>query len=151
MADQPARQRHPRRARPLPVSADERRQLESWIRAGTTPQRVVKRARIVLLAADGLAARSIAARLHVSQRTALLWRRRYQKGGPQTLWRDAPGRGRPPTIDDTAVARVRELLASTAPQGGRWSVRGLAKATGLSRASVHRILRASRVDPESDT
>jgi transposase len=125
---------------PLKVSTADRSRLESWVRAGTTPQRVAQRARIVLLAAGGASARAIARRLHVNPRTAMLWRRRYQGEGTETLWRDAPGRGRRPTIDPTASSRVLELLTTRPADGGRWSIRLLANATGLSRASVHRIV-----------
>jgi len=104
---------------------------------------VARRANAVLLAADGLSARSIAKRLRISPRTAALWPRRYVQGGHEALWRDAPGRGRRPSIDPDAVSRVRTLVKTPAPDGSRWSIRGLAKATGLSRATVHRIARGN--------
>jgi transposase len=110
-----------------------------------TPQRVVRRASIVLLAADGASDRAIAQRLRISPHTAALWRRRYEHTGPAILWRDAPGRGRKPSIPPAAATRVRALLGTTEPEGGRWSIRRLAEATGLSRASVHRIVRGSEL------
>jgi len=125
----------------LRLTDAQRKLLNTWARAGTTPQRVARRANAVLLAADGLSARLIAKRLRISPRTAALWPRRYVQGGHETLWRDAPGRGRRPSIDAAAVSRVRTLVKTAAPDGGRWSIRRLAKATGLSRASVHRIVR----------
>ena len=133
------------RARGVKMSDTDRQLLGSWIRAGTTPQRVVTRARIVVLASDGLSARAIAQRLQIAPRTATLWRRRYEQHGAQGLWRDAPGRGRKPSIGADAAARVRALLRTQPPQGDRWSIRELAHATGLSRASVHRIVKAETV------
>ena len=131
-------------ARPeLRLTDAQRKLLNTWARAGTTPQRVARRVNAVLLAADGLSARLIANRLRISPRTAALWPRRYVQGGHETLWRDAPGRGRRPSIDAAAVSRVRTLVKTAAPEGGRWSIRRLAKATGLSRASVHRIVRGN--------
>lgn len=124
------------------MSEADRQLLGSWIRAGTTPQRVVKRARIVLLAAEGLSARAIAQRLHIAPRTAMLWRRRFEEQGAHSLWRDAPGRGRKRSIGIDAVSRLRALLQTPPPHGDRWSIRALARATGLSRASVHRIMSA---------
>lgn len=53
-------------------------------------------------------------------------------------------------IDAEAIVLVRNLIATTPLQGGRWTIRRLAKATGLSRASVHRIVRTSdtlKTDP----
>jgi transposase len=128
----------------LRVTDSDRRILSGWIRAGTTPQRVVRRARVVLLAADGCSAREIARRLGVSTHTVSLWRRRYHAGGPPALLRDAPGRGRKATVTATAVARVRALLA-TSPAAGRWTVRSIATAIGISRASAHRVLKAGNL------
>ena len=129
----------------MEMSDADRQLLGGWIRAGTTPQRVATRARIVVLAAEGLSARAIAQRLHIAPRTAALWRRRFEQHGPHGLWRDAPGRGRKRSIGDDAVSRVRTLLKTQPPHGDRWSIRALAHATGLSRASVHRIVRAARL------
>jgi transposase len=125
---------------PFRLSDADRKLLAAWVRAGTTPQRVASRARAVLAAADGLTPTAVARRLHISPRTAALWVRRYGQGGPGTLWHDAPGRGRRPSIDPLTVSRVRALVATDAPDGGRWSIRRLAAATGLSRASVHRLV-----------
>lgn len=128
----------------LRLSEAHRHLLRSWSRAGTTPQRVVRRANIVLQAADGLSAPEIARRLQVNVRTASLWSRRYADGGPDALWEDAAGRGRPRTVDHQAEARLHQVR-STAPPEGRWSIRKLAAVTGLSRASVHRLLQAAKV------
>jgi hypothetical protein len=58
--------------------------------------------------------------------------------------RDEPGRGRKVTVTANADSRLRTLLA-TPPPSGRWTVRSLATAMGISRASVHRVLKASRL------
>jgi transposase len=122
------------------VSENDRRLLSGWIRAGKTPQRVVRRARIVLLAADGCSARETARRLGVSTHTVSLWRRRYHAGGSAALLHDAPGRGRKATVVAAAATRMHGLLA-TPPPSGRWTVRAIASALGVSRASVHRVLK----------
>jgi transposase len=128
----------------LDVGNDDRRVLSKWVGAGTTPQRLARRARIVLLSADGHSAREIARRLGVSTHTVGLWRRRFLQGGAAALERDAPGRGRKATVTTNAGARVRSLLASP-PPNGRWTVRALAPATGMSRASVHRVLKIDKL------
>ena len=127
------------------MSEAERQLLASWIRAGTTPQRVVTRARIVLLVEQGTSMRAIAQRLDLTPRTVALWRHRFEEQGPDGLWRDAPGRGRKRSIGVDAASRVRALLETRPPHGQRWSIRALAHATGLSRASVHRIVKAGGV------
>jgi transposase len=134
----------------LRVTDSDRHLLRTWIRAGTTPQRVVRRARIVLLSGEGHAARDIGERLGVSTHTVSLWRRRFQVGGSSALMRDAPGRGRKVTVTADADARLRTLLA-TPPPGRRWTVRLLATNLGMSRASVHRVLKAAKLTLTSES
>ncbi len=131
------------------ISDADRELLVSWVCAAATPQRVARRARIVLLAADGHSAREITWRLGVSTHTVGLWKRRFQAGGPSVLHHDAPGRGRRPTVTLEASARLRTLLAA-APPVGRWTVRALANATGISRASVHRALKPGNLTLAND-
>jgi hypothetical protein len=132
----------------LILSEPDRQRLISWVMAGTTPQRVVKRARIVLLTADGLSMRAIARRLDLSPHTVRLWRQRFQECGANGLRRDAPGRGRKPSLGVDAATRIHGLLNTPPPRGPRWSIRALAEASGLSRASVHRIVRSLPVDAD---
>jgi transposase len=128
----------PPRDEALELTPAHRRLLETWIRAGTTPQRVVRRARIVLLAADGLSARAVARRLGISPHTVALWRRHYRQHGPSALLRDAPGRGRKPIVAQVARVRIRALIATPPAGGGRWTIRRIAEAAsmGMKRAYV---------------
>jgi transposase len=125
------------------LSPGERLRLEALSASLSAPRRVATRARIVLLAADGRSKRAIARELRVSTHTAVLWRRRYLAGGVENLLRDAPGRGRTATVTVGETAARLLTLAATPPSRGRWTVRRLAEAAGVSRASTHRILRAS--------
>jgi transposase len=125
------------------VTHEARETLERWISAGTTPQRIVTRARIVLLAADRYSNRAVARTLKVAVRTVNLWRRRYAAEGLTSLLRDAPGRGRPAVVTTgDNVARILAIVDAGASDGQRWTIRRLAAASGISRASIHRILRA---------
>jgi transposase len=139
-----------RRLEPLDLRHPHRQLLEAWVRAGTTPQRVALRARIVLLAAEGISARAIAQRLGVSPHTVARWWRKYHKHGPTTLLKDAPGRGRKATVSIDARARIRALLDRAPAGGGRWTIRRLAEAAGMSRASAHRMLRAEGLSIDRD-
>ncbi len=124
----------------LAISADQRRTLQAWIAAGSTPQKVVFRSRIVLLAAEGMANRKIAQQLHTSRPTVILWRRRFKVGGPAALTKDAAGRGRKPRIPPEKVEQILEATLKTTPLGAtRWSVRTMAAAQGVSPATVQRI------------
>jgi len=64
--------------------------LESFARAGNTPQKIVLRIRIVLGSADGMANHALAARLRTSRPTVLRWRRRFEQAGVEGLLEDAP-------------------------------------------------------------
>src|SRR2546426_1806165 len=95
--------------RPAPalnVDNEQHAALTTWARSRVLPQRQVLRARIVLLAAEGVGNAAIAARLQCSQPTVRLWRRRFDEAGVAGLEEDAPGRGRPRTHDERVVARV---------------------------------------------
>ncbi len=81
---------------PLRLSAEDRATLQRWVRAPTSPQRLVRRSRILLLLGDGFSARAAARALGVSRHTVDLWRARYQADGCEALTRDKPGRGRKP-------------------------------------------------------
>ena len=88
----------------LVVNERDRRTLERWIRAPTTPQRTALRSRLILLLDHGLSARAVARELGVSRHTVDLWRERYLKEGCLTLTRDRPGRGRRPSRPDEPPA-----------------------------------------------
>src|SRR5919112_72411 len=83
----------------IEVPAADRDRLESLVRDRNTPQKVVWRARIVLLAGEGLRATEVAARIGTSTLTVRRWRRRYAQAGVEGILKDAtppPGR-QPPT------------------------------------------------------
>jgi transposase-like protein len=76
---------------------DERAILDERARAHTAPYWEVVRARIVLLAAEGLANKEIAARLDTTPQTVCKWRKRFYEEGLGGL-EDRPRSGRPPTF-----------------------------------------------------
>jgi transposase len=80
----------------------DRVELERWVRASTVEAGVARRARIVLMAADGAANTRIAEVVGVSVPTVLLWRGRYQDRGLAGLGDEARS-GRPRTVDHAAV------------------------------------------------
>jgi transposase len=134
-------------ATPVVLSADERTTLEGWVRSGTTEQRWVERARIVLLAAAGLASRAIARELGCRHHTVSKWRMRFAKARLAGL-ADAPRSGKPKTYDAASDRRILALLDRPPPEGfARWTAPLLAKALGdVSEHHVWRFLRAQRID-----
>jgi transposase len=132
----------------LLLGADQTDVLSTWSRSRALPQRQVLRARIVLLAAEGVPNTSIAARLGCSQPTARLWRERFAAAGIAGLEEDAPGRGRPATYDERLVARVISVTLGPPPRGEtHWGSRAVAERTGVSKTTVLRIWRDHELQP----
>jgi transposase len=122
--------------------------LERWVAAQKTPQSVAVRARIVLMAAEGQSNSEIARVLGVSRPTVIMWRERFAQGGPAVLSEIKPGRGRKRVI---TAAKVNEIVAvttqSSPPGETHWSCRSMAKAQGVSPATVQRIWDAHGLKP----
>lgn len=130
------------------LSEAERVRLEQWIRAGSTPQQVVIRARIILAAVDGGRDKQIAAQLNVHRFTVALWRRRVRQQGIGCVWEIASGRGRKPRYGDAVTARVVEATLQSKPKGStHWSTRTLAEAQSLSKNTIHRIWQEHQLKP----
>jgi transposase len=100
----------PNRVRILTVPDSDRSELERRARSKGAPARVVERARIVLLAADGLTGPQIAERAGCTEPTVVKWRRQYAEAGLAGL-EDAPRPGGPKTVLTDEV--VCEILAAT--------------------------------------
>ena len=134
-------------APPLDVTAAEVEALQAIVRAGTSEQRFVTRARIVLLAAQGVANSRIAVQVGVSLPTVLLWRARFAEHGLDGL-ADAPHPGRPRVYGREVRERiVTETL--TPPEGPvtHWSRARLAERVGVSASTVGRVWREARLTP----
>lgn len=130
------------------IDAEDRRLLETWTRAHNAPQSVAMRCQVILLAADGLANNAIANALGISRPTVLLWRARFGASGPQALVEDAPGRGRRRSITAAKVKRIVTATTQTTPPAAtHWSCRTLARAQGVSAATVQRIWDAHGLQP----
>jgi len=121
--------------------------LEGRLRAPTTEQRAVFRARIVLLAAEGRSTRSIARELGTMPRTVSDWRIRFAEQGLAGL-ADKPRRGPKPKYDATTGRRILALLDQPPPKGyARWTGRLLAEALGdVHEQQVWRLLREKKID-----
>ena len=129
-----------------------RRKLEQIVRAGSSPQRLVLRARIVLAAAAGAANAAIARDLGCSAAVVRTWRRRFAVRGIPGLF-DKPRSGRPETHGPSARLAVLAVATSVPPEGeSQWSQRGIAihlgeRGLAISAATVGRVLGEARVRP----
>src|SRR5919204_6064044 len=89
----------------IELSDDERSRLESWARRRSSAQALALRARIVLLASEGLKNTEIAQRLGIDHATARKWRTRFAERRLEGVL-DEPRPGRPRTIGDDKVEEV---------------------------------------------
>lgn len=135
-------------ASPVDVGKKDRDSLTKLVRARSTPQKVVLRAKIVLGAAEGLSNNALAKELGVSRPTVILWRDRYAKAGVAGLLKDAPRPGRRRQISAAKVeAIVKATLHKKPKDATHWSVRSMAKVQGISPATVQRIWHAHGLKP----
>jgi transposase len=120
--------------------------LSSLTRSSTVEAGLAQRARIVLLAAQGVPNAEIGRRVGVSRPTVIQWRNRYEAGGISAL-DDLDRSGRPPVIDDVAVVVATIQAPPEALGVTHWSARLLGKHLGISFASVARIWREWNLQP----
>ena len=126
----------------------EREVLEALSRAQTATHGAVGRARALLAAADGRANTAIAAEVGVSPTTVTAWRARFDRDRLANLGMVERGRGRKPSIPKAKIdAIVDATLHSTPPGETHWSCRTMAKAQGVSPATVQRVWSARGIQP----
>lgn len=136
-------------AKPIQLSADEDRRLRILSKRKRIEARVQLRARIVLLANDGMSDKDIAEKLDTDRRVAARWRARFLAAGVDGLLQDATRPGRPRTA--RAAVKVQEIVRVTleeTPEGAtHWSTRTLADHLGTNATAVARIWRAHGLKP----
>ena len=134
----------------LTVSVDvpprDREVLAAWCRSTSIRAGLAQRARIVLLAAEGLGTNEIVRRTGVSKPTVIAWKRRYAAEGVGGL-DDRPKPGRPRSTDDVGI-----VLATLEPPPERlgvthWSSRLLAAELGVSNVKVADVWREYGLQP----
>ncbi|MDQ3479228.1 MAG: IS630 family transposase [Pseudomonadota bacterium] len=125
----------------------ERRELEGRTRRRKVARADAMRAEIVLLAADGLTNLAIAAQLGITRPTVATWRKRFAAFRLDGLL-DEPRPGAPRKIGDEKIAEVVTATLEQMPAAAtHWSTRSMAKASGVSISTVHRIWRAFSLQP----
>jgi len=135
-------------APPILLSSAERSTLTEWAHAKSLPLRVIQRAQIITMAADGVTNQDIAERLDVSRPTVQLWRERFLALRVAGLEKDAPRPGRIPSIPETKVRAIVEATLRTKPPAAtHWSTRTMAQEQGVSEATVRRIWKQHNLKP----
>jgi transposase len=137
-----------KKADPIQLSSEERSTLNAWAGGRKFPLRMIQRAQIICMAADGVLSQDIAQTLQISRPTVQLWRQRFLSLRLAGLEKDAPRPGRFPRITQHKINAVVEATLHTTPADAtHWSTRTMAKAQGLSEASVRRIWHRHNLKP----
>lgn len=130
----------------IKLTAEEKSSLEKIIRSSTSQVRDALRAKIVLLAAEGLSNLAISEKLGCNINTARLWRNRFHALGLKGL-QDDKGRGRKPIYSPAKEAEIIAATLTPPKEATHWSTRRLAKKVGVSKSTVQRIWQAHKIQP----
>lgn len=137
----------PRPRKTLSVSPEDRAVLEGHLRRRTTPRRVLERAQVVLLFADGVAGPEIAEKTGLSARTIFEWARRFERDGLAGL-DDRPRSGRPRKMSPSMARQILDLTIHRIPkESTHWSLRLMGKEVGVSQHQVAEVWKAAQLKP----
>ena len=132
----------------LPMTTEQKQQLEQWVRAPSTPQKIGLRARICLLAHAGLANRRIAQDLKTSRPTVILWRHHFLKAGVAGLEHELPRKPSSKRLKEDDVKAIVEATLHTKPADAtHWSCRTMAENFKVSHMTVARIWDSHGLQP----
>ena len=137
----------PKIAAALMLRKGDQKQLKTLIGQSTRAHRDVQRARIILLASQGVANTQIALQTGAHRNQVLIWRRRYEQSGLEGL-SDQARSGRPPLLKPKDIQRVITKVCRRPPSHlSRWSVRTLAQALQMRKSTVHLVLQFADLHP----
>ena len=130
------------------LSPEEETVINRWATGKSFPLRLIQRAQIIRLAAKGVFNHDIALQLRLSRPTVQLWRDRFLTLRLAGLEKDAPRPGRLPRISRQKMASIINTTLQERPQDAtHWSTRSMAKAHGVSNATVSRIWKEHNLKP----
>ena len=136
----------------IELSRAERGRLATWVSSRSTPVRLRERARIVLMASEGMTNKDIAAELGTDANKVGRWRSRVAREGLSSIEKERPRGanhgGRDGAAQAVLRARVLEATTQTTPADAtHWSCRSLARHLGTTRSFVNRVWRAHGLKP----
>ena len=134
----------------LYVGPDERARLERLIADGKTPQKIVKRASIVLLSGQGHGTGAIERRAGVSKPTVWRWQQAYMDGGLDRLLKDKgkdPLAGKKRVSDEVRLQIVMRTAKEKPKNATHWSARLLAEELGVGHTTVQRVWKEHGLKP----
>src|ERR1051326_1980467 len=129
------------------VTGPEREELAGRMRSRTLPSEDVRRARLILMLADGESFTTIQVALRCDRSYISRWKQRFESGGLSALYSRHPGRA----PAENATKLEAKILARTQrkPADGstHWSTRKLARELGIDHMRVARVWRRARLQP----
>jgi len=137
---------------PLKLRRGDRAELEARVRSSTIEARAAKRARMILLMADGESNRTIGALVDLHYNQVGIWRKRYEEFGLAGL-EDEERPGRPVVYDHDDVLLLVKLVTEDPPEGAtRWTMEALAQAmadhgVAISASQAWRICKSLDLKP----
>lgn len=132
----------------LPLDPSQKSLLVSLARAGSTPQSVARKCKVVLLAADGVPNNLIARQTGLSRPTVIAIRAAFTSGGIDEIRRrQTRRRSRRVRTPELEQRILDTTLQTRPPDATHWSVRTLARQLGVSRTMVHEIWQKYDVQP----
>jgi transposase len=135
-------------AKAIELDAEVERELQSLAKGRRVEVRLQQRARIVLLAAQGLQNIDIAQEVGLDRRQVALWRQRFLDGGVEAIRHDAPRGGRPATVTEEMESRIVEVTLRERPVNAtHWSTRTLAEHLGVGATTVRRVWQGNGLKP----
>jgi transposase len=137
-----------KKAPEITLTDQERLTLTRWSHGRSTPVRLMQRAKIVLLAAEGKMNKDIAGELGINPNTVVRWRSRFAHRGVTGIEKDAPRGGRKPVVRNRVARQILEKTTQERPANAtHWSTRTLAAELKVSRSMVHRVWRVHDLKP----
>jgi len=136
------------RAAALSLDGESKTQIETLVRSGGTPQQVVRKCRVILLAHEGFANHAIARRVGLSRPTVIATRVAFTRGGVEAI----KAKRKRKRLHKKLTPEMEQMILDTTlktrpPDATHWSVRTLAKNLGVSRMMVYRVWERFDIQP----
>jgi len=132
----------------IKLTKKERTTLQCWSQGRRISVRRRDRARMTLLAADGMSNKEVATEMGVKAHTVGRWRSRFAELRLAGIEKDLPRGGRPRGQREQLESKIiRKTTQETPKNATHWSTRALAKELGVTQSMVHRVWKANGLKP----
>lgn len=135
-----------RSTRRLEISNEHRQELKALTKRKTAPQRMVRRAQMIIARADGASQEQAAQMVGVRRTVVTHWEKRFRLAGMEGL-HEAKRSGRKPSLDTKVKEEILTEATRPPKPRKRWSLRSMARAKKVSPSTVHKIWKANEIKP----